>query len=180
MRGGKRNQFRAIIRKANGGSGLCYSSLIKMIYNCTKKLFCFPSFIESQLTSTTAPHTTHGKLPNRFCARNIIKQVCAAFPASSLWLPEAFPGQSWRTLVNWGSRALAPCQQWWDLLNLGLHQDTSSLSLPSPDWGEGRLPPTASWRLAVEALLLTSGRRHPCLVAAVGKAPVQGKIEGLT
>lgn len=40
MRGGERNQFRAIIRKANGGSGLSCSSLIKMIYNRTHGLFC--------------------------------------------------------------------------------------------------------------------------------------------
>lgn len=42
MRGGKRNQFRAIIREANGGWGLCYRSLIKMIYNSPGKALWFP------------------------------------------------------------------------------------------------------------------------------------------
>lgn len=144
------NQLRALIRKANGGSGLCYSSLIKMIYNCPEKLFCFPCLL-NKLTSPITLYTPCGKLPNGFHSRNIIKQVCVAFLASF-----AVAAQDTSRLSG-GSGGLVPQQQLWDLLSFGLHQGTSPSASPARTEGKA-------------GSLLVSGRQ-PGLLRAWGKRP---------
>ena len=124
MKGGKRNQFWAIIRKAGGGSGQGCSSLIKMICNCTERLFCFPLY-------WITTHISHQSIfnpwevPNGLRSRNITRQT------------------SLRTLTHWDSRGLSPYPQSWEPLSFGVHQGSFPLSLPYPDWGEGRLPRAA-------------------------------------
>lgn len=85
MRGGKRNQFRAIRRKANGGSGLYYSSLIKMIYNCTESLFTSPCLLSNNSHQSLLQIQPMGNYLMGFAQATSSNKHVSLYQPPSLW-----------------------------------------------------------------------------------------------
>lgn len=142
MRGGRRNQFRAIIRKANGGSGLSYSSLIKMIYNRTHGLFCSACSLGNSSQQPLCHTQPVGNYLMGFIEEHH-QTVRVTFPAPCLLAAWGISGQELKDpgrVGFWGFGPLAAitgsAKRWSPSRHF-------PLSLPSPDRGEGRLPRAA-------------------------------------